>query len=79
MEIHHPAVQFDTQFVSIDDKLDDKLEVALVRYRSTALRLWHISRPLKSVMSHFVTTRCADVDSSRSGRGRIWDFWFQAW
>jgi hypothetical protein len=45
MEIHHPAAQLDTQFVGIDEKLDDKWALALVRYRSTALRLRHITPP----------------------------------
>jgi hypothetical protein len=42
MEIHHLAVQLDTQFAGIDEKLDNERALTLVRYRSTVrhVRLW---------------------------------------
>jgi hypothetical protein len=45
METHHPAAQLDAQFVGIDEKLDKKWARALVSYRSTALRVRHITPP----------------------------------
>jgi hypothetical protein len=37
MEIHHSAVQLDTQFASIDEKLDDKLQSQYWPIRSSAM------------------------------------------